>query len=220
MPRISSPPDPRAAIVDTGPNTAVPLILAALAELGVEPDAVDYLFLTHVHLDHAGGAGALIRALPSATAVVHPRGATHMIDPVEAHRGHARGLWRGAVLAAVWRNPAHCARAHRHRAGRPAVRARRPHFRMCAYAGACAASPGHRRSRREQHLHRRYLRHFLSRVRHGEGTLDHAHHHAHAIRSRSAQGVDRPAHAVPPAPDISDALQRSGPVRTAGQRHV
>jgi glyoxylase-like metal-dependent hydrolase (beta-lactamase superfamily II) len=71
----------RAAIVDTGPNTAVPLILAALGELGVEPDAVDFLFLTHVHLDHAGGAGALMRALPRATAIVHPRGATHMIDP-------------------------------------------------------------------------------------------------------------------------------------------
>jgi glyoxylase-like metal-dependent hydrolase (beta-lactamase superfamily II) len=72
---------PRAAIVDTGPNTAVPLIVAALAELGVAPEAVDYLFLTHVHLDHAGGAGALMRALPNAIAVVHPRGAPHMIDP-------------------------------------------------------------------------------------------------------------------------------------------
>ena len=71
----------RAAIVDTGPNTAVPLILAALAELGVARNAVEYLFLTHVHLDHAGGAGALMRELPRATAVVHPRGAPHMIDP-------------------------------------------------------------------------------------------------------------------------------------------
>jgi glyoxylase-like metal-dependent hydrolase (beta-lactamase superfamily II) len=59
----------------------VPLILAALAELGIERDAVDFLFLTHVHLDHAGGAGALMQALPRATAVVHPRGAPHMADP-------------------------------------------------------------------------------------------------------------------------------------------
>ena len=71
----------RAAIVDTGPNTAVPLILAALEQLGLAPDAVDLLFLTHVHLDHAGGAGALMRALPNARCVVHPRGAPHMIDP-------------------------------------------------------------------------------------------------------------------------------------------
>lgn len=73
--------DGRAAIVDTGPNTAVPLVLAALTELGLAAEAVDYLFLTHVHLDHAGGAGELMRALPSATCVVHPRGAPHMIDP-------------------------------------------------------------------------------------------------------------------------------------------
>ena len=71
----------RAAVVDTGPNTAVPLILAALEQLKIAPDAVDLLFLTHVHLDHAGGAGALMRALPRATCVVHPRGAPHMIDP-------------------------------------------------------------------------------------------------------------------------------------------
>ncbi len=71
----------RAAIVDTGPNTAVPLILAALEQLQIPPDAVDLLFLTHVHLDHAGGAGALMRALPRATCVVHPRGAPHMLDP-------------------------------------------------------------------------------------------------------------------------------------------
>jgi glyoxylase-like metal-dependent hydrolase (beta-lactamase superfamily II) len=71
----------RAAIVDTGPNTAVPLVLAGLAELGIERDAVEFLFLTHVHLDHAGGAGALMRELPRATAVLHPRGAPHMADP-------------------------------------------------------------------------------------------------------------------------------------------
>ena len=71
----------RAAVVDTGPNTAVPLILAALDELSVPRDAVQWLFLTHVHLDHAGGAGQLMAALPNATCVVHPRGAPHMIDP-------------------------------------------------------------------------------------------------------------------------------------------
>jgi len=71
----------RAAVVDSGPNSAVPLILAGLEQLGVQRDAVEYLFLTHVHLDHAGGAAALMRALPRATAVVHPRGAPHLIDP-------------------------------------------------------------------------------------------------------------------------------------------
>jgi glyoxylase-like metal-dependent hydrolase (beta-lactamase superfamily II) len=71
----------RAAVVDTGPNSAVPLILAALESLGVARDAVELLFLTHVHLDHAGGAGALMRALPNARCIVHPRGAPHLVDP-------------------------------------------------------------------------------------------------------------------------------------------
>src|SRR6187399_372915 len=77
----------RAAVIDTGPNTAVPLILAALGQLQLAPDQVDFLFLTHVHLDHAGGAGELMRALPRATCVVHPRGAPHMIDPTRLIAG-------------------------------------------------------------------------------------------------------------------------------------
>jgi glyoxylase-like metal-dependent hydrolase (beta-lactamase superfamily II) len=77
----------RAAIIDTGPGTAVPLILAALEQLQIAPDQVDFLFLTHVHLDHAGGAGALMHALPRATCVVHPRGAPHMIDPAKLIAG-------------------------------------------------------------------------------------------------------------------------------------
>ena len=71
----------RAAFVDVGPNSSVPHLLAALDELGIAPSAVDYLLLTHVHLDHAGGAGALLRELPNARACVHPRGAQHLIDP-------------------------------------------------------------------------------------------------------------------------------------------
>ena len=52
----------RAAFVDTGTTHSVPYLLAALEELGIERAAVDFLFLTHVHLDHAGGAGALLQA--------------------------------------------------------------------------------------------------------------------------------------------------------------
>jgi len=71
----------RAAFVDVGTNDSVPHLMAALAGLGLAPEAVDYLLLTHVHLDHAGGAGRLMRALPAARAVVHPRGAPHLLDP-------------------------------------------------------------------------------------------------------------------------------------------
>ncbi len=71
----------RAAFVDVGTNYSVPYLLAALDVLGIGRTDVDYVFLTHVHLDHAGGAGLLMRALPGAVAVLHPRGAPHMIDP-------------------------------------------------------------------------------------------------------------------------------------------
>ncbi|WP_242109191.1 MBL fold metallo-hydrolase [Luteimonas aquatica] len=71
----------RAALVDCGTNRCVARMLAALEARGVAREAVDWLILTHVHLDHAGGAGSLLRELPNARLVVHPRGAPHMIDP-------------------------------------------------------------------------------------------------------------------------------------------
>jgi glyoxylase-like metal-dependent hydrolase (beta-lactamase superfamily II) len=71
----------RAAFVDSGTLHSVPHALAALDALGLGREAVDWVFLTHVHLDHAGGAGGLMRALPNARAVLHPRGAPHLIDP-------------------------------------------------------------------------------------------------------------------------------------------
>ena len=73
----------RAAFVDVGTNHSVPRLLAALEALGLAREAVDYVLLTHVHLDHAGGAGALLRELPVARAVIHPRGASHLIDPTK-----------------------------------------------------------------------------------------------------------------------------------------
>ncbi|MEN1956965.1 MBL fold metallo-hydrolase [Luteimonas changyuni] len=71
----------RAALIDCGTLHSVPRMLAALDAAGVARDAVDYLIATHVHLDHAGGAGALLRELPAARLVVHPRGAPHLLDP-------------------------------------------------------------------------------------------------------------------------------------------
>jgi len=71
----------RAAYIDTGANDALPRLLGALERVGLKPEAVDYLIVTHVHLDHAGAAGSLMRELPNARLVVHPRGAPHMIDP-------------------------------------------------------------------------------------------------------------------------------------------
>ncbi len=78
----------RGAFVDCGTNHSVPRMLDALGQAGLEPADVDWLMLTHVHLDHAGGAGELMARLPNARLVVHPRGARHMIDPTH--------LWAGA----------------------------------------------------------------------------------------------------------------------------
>lgn len=77
----------RAAFIDTGTNLAVPRLLAALEALGLSRDAVDWVIPTHVHLDHAGGVGTLMRELPSARLLVHPRGARHMIDPQALYQG-------------------------------------------------------------------------------------------------------------------------------------
>jgi glyoxylase-like metal-dependent hydrolase (beta-lactamase superfamily II) len=77
----------RAAFVDTGVNDSVPLLLAALREQDLDVGDVDYVILTHVHLDHAGGAGLLMQQLPNARCVVHRYGARHMIDPARLVAG-------------------------------------------------------------------------------------------------------------------------------------
>ena len=81
--------DGRAAFIDTGTNHAVPRLLASLGALGLTPASVDWVIPTHVHLDHAGGVGLLMQALPRASALVHPRGLRHMVDP--------KALWLGAL---------------------------------------------------------------------------------------------------------------------------
>ena len=82
----------RAAFIDTGTNHSVPRLLEALKSMGLAPEAVDFVIVTHVHLDHAGGAGLLMRQLPNASLVVHPHGARHMIDPERLTNG-ARAVY-------------------------------------------------------------------------------------------------------------------------------
>jgi glyoxylase-like metal-dependent hydrolase (beta-lactamase superfamily II) len=71
----------RLAFVDTGAENSVPGLLGVITDLGLTPAHVDYVIPTHVHLDHGGGAGGLMAACPNARLVIHPKGATHMIDP-------------------------------------------------------------------------------------------------------------------------------------------
>jgi glyoxylase-like metal-dependent hydrolase (beta-lactamase superfamily II) len=77
----------RAAFVDTGCYLSVPTLLATLDEKNISRAAVDFIILTHIHLDHAGGAGELIKHLPNANIYVHERGAQHLIDPSKLRAG-------------------------------------------------------------------------------------------------------------------------------------
>lgn len=70
-----------AVFIDTGTSHSVPHMMDVLAAKGIQASQVKYVIPTHVHLDHAGGAGELMRRLPDAALVIHPKGARHMIDP-------------------------------------------------------------------------------------------------------------------------------------------
>jgi glyoxylase-like metal-dependent hydrolase (beta-lactamase superfamily II) len=69
------------ALIETGPTTSVDAVTSGLAELGVGPPELAHVIVTHIHLDHAGGVGALAERFPHATIWVHDRGAPHLADP-------------------------------------------------------------------------------------------------------------------------------------------
>lgn len=79
--------DGEVAIIETGTNHSVPYIKAALKTKKLSFDNVRYIIPTHVHLDHAGGAGELMQQCPNAQLVVHPFGAKHLIDPSKLEAG-------------------------------------------------------------------------------------------------------------------------------------
>ena len=71
----------QAAFVDVGTSHTVPVLLEALQEKHLKPGQIRYIIVTHVHLDHSGGTGALLQHLPNAQVIVHPKGARHLISP-------------------------------------------------------------------------------------------------------------------------------------------
>ncbi|MBW1645995.1 MAG: MBL fold metallo-hydrolase [Deltaproteobacteria bacterium] len=74
-------------LVDPGPLSSLPQLLAGLERLGVR--RLDYIFLTHIHIDHAGGTGRLLEHFPTARVICHPDGIRHMVNPEK--------LWRGSL---------------------------------------------------------------------------------------------------------------------------
>jgi glyoxylase-like metal-dependent hydrolase (beta-lactamase superfamily II) len=73
----------KAALVDTGTSSSVPGLIQVLRAKNLDPADIAYVFVTHIHLDHAGGAGEFMHCFPNAKLVVHPRGARHMADPAK-----------------------------------------------------------------------------------------------------------------------------------------
>ena len=68
-------------LVDPGPATTLPAIRAALTERGFTTADIRWILLTHIHLDHAGGTGLLLKECPQARVLVHERGVRHLVDP-------------------------------------------------------------------------------------------------------------------------------------------
>ncbi len=80
-------------LVDTGPSPSVKHVKQGLEALGFSLDQVKYIIVTHIHLDHSGGAGLLIQECPNATVVVHPRGARHLAEPERLVAGARGSVW-------------------------------------------------------------------------------------------------------------------------------
>ena len=79
----------KSAIIDVGPTAAIPNLLSALTEVGISPKEIDYIVLTHIHIDHAGGVGTAIKELSNAKVLAHSHARSHLIDPTM--------LWKGSL---------------------------------------------------------------------------------------------------------------------------
>lgn len=71
----------KTTLIEAGPTSSIPNLLDGLAELKVAPEDIDTVAITHIHLDHGGGIGTLLKHLPNAKVLVHPRGIPHIVDP-------------------------------------------------------------------------------------------------------------------------------------------
>ena len=93
----------QAALIETGPASTVENLLAGVHAAGVPLDALRQLIVTHIHLDHSGGAGVLAQRLPRARVYVHPVGAPHLVDPSKLLTSAQRIY--GDKMESLWGNP-------------------------------------------------------------------------------------------------------------------
>ncbi|MBM7586642.1 glyoxylase-like metal-dependent hydrolase (beta-lactamase superfamily II) [Bacillus pakistanensis] len=74
-------------IVETSASPSIPYLLKGLKKLNIDPNEIKNIIVTHIHLDHSGGVGLLLKECPNAKVIVHPRGAKHLIDPTKLEAG-------------------------------------------------------------------------------------------------------------------------------------
>jgi len=89
------------AFIEVGTNSSTARLMSTLEQRGWKPEDVRYVIVTHVHLDHAGGAGSLMQLLPNASLLVHPYGARHMLDPAKLEAG-ARAVYGDELFDQVY----------------------------------------------------------------------------------------------------------------------
>ncbi len=87
-------------LVETGSQSSIAVLLGALDELGLGPEDLAGVAVTHIHLDHAGGVGDVAKAFPSATVYVHEKGARHLVDPTRLVR--SAGMVYGDLLDSLY----------------------------------------------------------------------------------------------------------------------
>ena len=90
----------RAALVETGPSSTLPALLAGIERAGVPLESIGEVLITHVHLDHSGAAGLLLRHLPNATLYAHERGVPHLVDPAKLVSSATRIY--GSLMGPLW----------------------------------------------------------------------------------------------------------------------
>jgi glyoxylase-like metal-dependent hydrolase (beta-lactamase superfamily II) len=89
-----------AALIDPGPSSTLPALRAGLAHAGIPLADVRTILLTHIHLDHAGATGTLVRENPALRVYVHEKGAPHLVDPAKLIASATR-LW-GDEMDRLW----------------------------------------------------------------------------------------------------------------------
>ena len=85
------------AVIDVGPKAAIPNLLHALTELNLSPNEIDYIILTHIHIDHAGGVGTAAREMSRAKVLAHSRAVPHLVDPTMLWQNSLKTLGELAI---------------------------------------------------------------------------------------------------------------------------